>query len=147
MMTEEHAIAFGKRAVDAGFRSMPGMYDRYGWRVLRVSAASGNVLRVDTGDFGKIIWRQGNADVIPDFRDPATLGILRQQVIDLVPGAVDLWLIPVPQEMRCLMAWQDSAGERLKESTYFAPDSWHIVALVAALEAHRRQSASPTSEG
>ena len=140
MMNEEQAIELGKRAVAAGFRPMPGMRDLYDWRAVHVGASSGNVLRVSTGDHGELLWREDATWHIPDFRDPATLGILRAQVIALVPRAVELgfnsWQIPPRPEVR-QMYWvnDESLICKVLELAHPYADNWHIESLVAALEA------------
>ena len=73
MLTEEQANELGKRAVAAGWQWQAGAVDACGWRC------------VDVDTHGAWGWARGSAVVFdasdtPDFRDPATLGILLAQV-------------------------------------------------------------------
>jgi hypothetical protein len=79
-------------------------------------------------------------DDIPDFRDPATLGILRAQVVALVPGAVDVsvmrgWSATMPQPIKTM--WIDHLGFHARRASLAVAwnDHWPIEALVAVLEA------------
>ena len=76
-MTEGQAIELGKRAMAAGWKWQAGAANTFGWRILKAGA---QVLRVDTGDHGELLWREDTDAGTPDFRDAATLGILLAQV-------------------------------------------------------------------
>lgn len=123
MMTEEQAIKLGRRAVAAGWRVWPGALSMSGTRCTLTP-----------------IPLRPRADDIPDFRDPATLGILRAQVVALVPGAVDVscsrrWLTTMDRAHR--VSFVDNDGYVMREIPFAITwnTGWHIEALVAALEA------------
>jgi hypothetical protein len=141
MMTEEQAIELGKRAIAAGFRLMPGVMVHHSRdRVVEVRPTRLKFAHwIGYWQFLPRPNLPGNPYYAPDFRDAATLGLLRQQVVNLVPDTVDIWLVPMELN-RCHVVWQNRQGKTLKEATYVAFDDWHITVLIAALEAHKCMS-------
>ena len=81
MLTEEQAIALGKRAMAAGWKWQPGAVDMHGCRCVAVDASGPRGVPVNPEHD---IWFF--RDDIPDFRDPATLGILLAQVREVWKG-------------------------------------------------------------
>lgn len=78
MMTEEQAIALGKRAVAAGWKWQAGAVDMEDRRIFTVLYDGYICYAVN----GLTYYASQNRFVnnVPDFRDPATLGILLAQV-------------------------------------------------------------------
>lgn len=128
-MTEEQATELGRRAVAAGWRVWPGQ--------LSLAGARCTVTPIPLSP---------RPDDTPDFRDPATLGILRAQVVALEPGAVEVfaeWLEPY---QKAAVFFVDAHG---KPTTKHANEPiwqptivpcttaslWPAGALVACLEA------------
>lgn len=67
-MTDEEARELGLRALAAGFES----------NISRTLSVEIGVRRDASG----VLWRYGRDGAWPDFRDPATLGVLLEQVLD-----------------------------------------------------------------
>jgi len=86
MLTNEQTDVLGTRAIAAGWKWQVGAAEKNGYRVTSMQNQHTILCRAPWSDENEVI----EIHDLPDFRDPVTLNTLRQQVIELIPGSIEV---------------------------------------------------------